>query len=895
MLSKPVVSEVVAKRADYLTLSALIDRFNGSEDKLTQLMYLQQIDMYSKAVIDGSEHEFLQQPPKTRASGLADSIYTWRNQGRTSLSEEKNLKEVLQSYGVHADASILLKTVQYATAYQRQLHPEAVKHNLTEEVHSLKNFGEERKTLFELLKQRYLLLKQLLRNEYKSEAQFANLSEKLQDLHSQIFIMINTSPTLGPWITEQMHLFALSYAAIDIVQEKINNKFEEYNFASLPGQVNNENILFTLLTNKKRQTLAEAKRAPAEIIRNTSSATEELPLQLVIRHEARDNAANEQWLQSNAIARFFVDDYTTFTKQVNEEGIYVYHPVAISQFVKQGNLKQIAKQLEEKPEVIAEKAQRYFSQISEFCVELMQLGFYHSDIKLSNFLVENDHIVISDRKAITRDAKFKASSLRTSIWFSPPEFVKFVNSRQTGISYRASRILMDAEPFMSFQVGIALKSFLLRGLTHDHLVQVNMSKFNFTQDTIFENLAILGDALTRSIPTERISLAIFKDMLIPEILRLPTEDFLKSLEIRAGRNPFAINQAIENLIKSETITQISLNNLLKPFGEKLELLDHDVEELVLQLFETKTMDTLSYYEYAAKIRTLASLTEDDSTDEERISKLYQAIEEAKPLAQQREESIAAILLNKRIHQIEKNYEPYLETLRIRKLAKRWQERTLRKEDISELENTANYLNQYLTSSFERKPQRLKTSFTELKTIISHYLEETISSNNHKRAWFFEKILAWLHIRPIPNRVTLTEWITDPDFTVSNLLLNHLSISSKEQLFNGHELLKPLLSFYNNSSDSYQKLQKLQEGPPKVKFAKEISQKTSDNSIHQKRTTAMASSDTTKENEDNTSLQEDNGSMVIRDDIQEECGSVVIHKKDQKSTSESSSNLSTPTI
>ncbi|OCH98083.1 hypothetical protein A8135_13050 [Legionella jamestowniensis] len=897
MLLKPTASEAIAQKAEYLKLSTLIDQFNATQDELMKLMYLQQIDMYSKAIVDNCEKEFFKQPSKLPNYGLKEAIYAWRNQDMfhpegKPRSEEKGLQQVLQSYGIHADASILLKAVQYATAYQ-QLNPEKAEkkssQNFTEAQYSIEKFEKDRSALYELLTKRYLLLARLIKNEDGVDTQLAELCQELWEIHNDLFTLVDTSYELNEYIIEQMNLFTLSYTAIDLIQEKFEQNFDEYDFESLRGQVNNENLLFTLFTEKKKASSAEIKK--------DSTETGERAIQLVIRQEDRNNAANEQWLQSNVIARFFIDDYATFTKQQsNREGFSIYNPVAISQFARQGNLKQVAKNIAKEPKVIAEKAQLYFSQLSAFCVELMQLGFYHPDIKLSNFLVDNDKLLISDRKAITNNQKLLASSLRTSILFSPPEFVKFVNSSQTRISSRAAKTELDAIPFMSFQVGLALKSFLLNGRTRDHLVRVNLSTFNSANDIAYGNLVILSDALTRNIPTKRIGLDVFHTLLAPEQLMLPTEAFLKELEATAGFDPFAVNQKIKDLMQSENIEQTALDGLLKPFGKALEFLDHDVEALLLQLFKVKTVDAISYCEYADRISTLHALSADDSTDEERIASIYQAIEEGNHLlAQQSKDTLAARLLHKTINQVEKNYEPYLETIRIRKLTTAWKAQTLTAKHEKELNEIVGYLKKYLESSFEKKPQRLKTSFAEFKNASFGYLKANISSHNYNQAWFFEKVLAWLHIKSIPNRITRTDLETHPDLKITHFLLSNLSTSSSKKLLNGDDLLTPLLSFYDDSSDSYQKLKKLQEIPPvKDKPKNKSPEKKSENSASRVVATKNKTITQEEKTKDKSESSEKYGSTVIHEDTQE-YGSTIIHEDTQENKEKTKGNAVTPVI
>ncbi|CEK11108.1 protein kinase family protein [Legionella hackeliae] len=787
MLSKPKVSSVIAIRTDYKHLSILIDQFNETNDESMKIMYLQQIDMYSKAVVDNCEQEFLKKPPRSRVQALTDAIYAWRMeafklpkpQNEPGTQKDETFRQVMQRYGVHPDASITLRAVQYATAYKR-LQPITPK-----EEKKSGDIKTQRREFYELMDKRYLLLTQLLKQDYE-ESKLAELNDKLKNLHLQLFKLVDSSLELHKFITEYMDMFALSYGAIHITEENAE-KFDGYQLKPFKKQVNNKNLLLTVVSK------------------------EEEPIQLVVRYEERKTAAGEERFKSHPIDRFFVKDFVTFSNRQKNEDISSYHPAAISQYATQGNLKQVAKKIRMQPSALAEQGQDYFLQISQFCLELIALGFYHSDIKLSNFLLDNGQILISDRKRFQPERHVKISAIRPSIWYAPQEYLKYVNNNNNGTNFKAERLKLDLLPFMSFQVGLALRSFLLGGEVKNLHANIDSLAIE-TSDLRYKNLAILSKALTRNIPTERISLKVFQTLLAPEILQLPTEQFLNQLEMATGKNPFAINRKLEALLLTENIEQKTLDELLAPFDEDLLLLDYDVEKIVLDLLETKTINGISYNNYVEHIQAIQNLINDSSVDDTRMIALHHALEEGELfLTTHKESSIAHKLLTKIITQTEKIYAPHLDSAQIDVLNKKMQNKQVSKE---ELQKAAGYLNKYITYTFENQPKHLKNSFNTLKKVCFTYITETISSHNRKQAWFFEKMLAWLGIRAIPNRVTLSDLESNPDFEACHTLLQGFSLHTQKQLTAYNAAMKNIVSLYQGASPqvphSYHKLEVLRK-------------------------------------------------------------------------------------
>ncbi|KTC84047.1 protein kinase family protein [Legionella brunensis] len=799
MLSKPQVAEGVLKRPEYLKLVNLIDRFNATKESYQQLVILQQIDMYSKAIVDNCESEFFEKPLAPRVGAYTDGIYAWRHQesfksnkssntsNTLSHEPEQSLEEVLQHYGVHRDGSIFLRSIEFAAAY-KQLGITAPQLTYEENETNLDK-------LYTLLSNRYSILKHLLQETQSNDA--SNLHEELAKVHIQLFDLIEQAPEIKELVAEHLNILALSYAKIEILQNKLEQEFSEYQAAPLQEKrVNNDNVLFTISTNNAKKDQDQ---------KNSN-------IELVIRLEDRDNLVNEEWLKSNKVARFFVQDYATFMKQFPGE-INSYRPVAISQYAKQGNLKQIAKTIpREQSDVLVEKTQDYFSQISEFCSELIKLNIYHPDIKLTNFLLDNGQVLVSDRKAFEKQQKIKLTGLRTSPLYAPPEFLTLLNKSGTGVKSIAQRKTIDLVPFMTYQVGMALKSFLSGGKSPSTLLTVDLLKGCPNPSIAHKNLVTLSDALTRSLIEHRISLEVFHSMLDAKKLNLEPEKFQLELEKVAGKNPFVMTHAIKQLMaESEDIDVNAIETLLVPYDKSLTWIDHDVETTLIELLKTKTLSSVSYKEFAVKLAEFHRLIQLGSVEDNNILSLDRLVKESKALLKNsnaKGSNFAERLLLKAIIKVENDYEPYLDTVAIRSLIDKFNNNNLTTDDWQQ---TIDFLNKYLLIQ-DKKSERLTTSFSTLQKASFRFVSDELAAFNTKKASLFERFLAWMDISPLPNRVVTKEDMeTDPMLQRSHLLLSGLSSEKINVLLESNpELATSMVSLYDNFQQSNDKLKQLKE-------------------------------------------------------------------------------------
>ena len=140
-----------------------------------------------------------------------------------------------------------------------------------------------------------------------------------------------------------------------------------------------------------------------------------------------------------------------------------HRPVVLSLFANQGDLSETALNLQgSKVNEIAVSCQSTFHQLSDFCLDSMEAGAYHPDMKLSNFLVHNNWLKISDRKTLVNEKKPMASSLRITPRYAPDEMLKCLNRSKSEYNQLIASVTpIDMPQMMAFELGIALKEFLI--------------------------------------------------------------------------------------------------------------------------------------------------------------------------------------------------------------------------------------------------------------------------------------------------------------------------------------------------------------------------------------------------------------------------------------------------
>ncbi|KTD25718.1 protein kinase domain containing protein [Legionella lansingensis] len=737
-----------------------------------------------------------------------------------TFQKTNSLHGELQHFGIHRDASIFLRSGEYSAAYASLLKAKnEQKESIDEEV-TQEDLDSETSVLrfYELMNQRYLILSNMLKQKCKLESEkektSSDLSKAEEDLdelqgrlhktHTNMFHLIQSSSAVQALLAEHRHMLPFCLAKAEARLENREDKtftmdkeFAKEEEKRLGRKVNNDNFLFKLKAHNS-------------------------DIMLVIRKEDRDDLEHEQRLQSNPIARFFIPDYVTFMERDEKGG---YKPVSISRYATGGDLEHIADKLE--IEDIVRQAQLYFAQISRFCQELIALGLYHPDIKLSNFLVdfqltETDHgtittykIQVSDRKTLLSKRKIPITEVRTSPLYSPPELTQHLNKAGNNFGARLRRLHLqkkqkppeiDLVPYMSFQVGIALKLFLVMGKASINIQRVNFFDFIPNPSVEERNLLTLSQALTRNNPNQRISLETFSNMLSSEKLHLNPEEFCVELNKLHGQEVFPVATALRGLIQKgeEDINITELKDALAGYKDNLSLLDYDAELMLLTLFKQKKVSSISFREVAIKIETIqkianqVQMTNKKELQKKYLETLYQAIEEGKrflePNKNVKETSFANQLLSKTLLEVEKDYGDYLNRMRMKSLSPKLENKTLTLEELTEI---FTYLNKYLSTNIT--DLEFKKDFDCFKTQAHKYIEDEVATYNYHKAWFWEKFFVWLGwAKTVPNRLeaNMKDMESSPELQHSHKLLSALEKNKVKDLFlDDSPLQTSMVTFY----------------------------------------------------------------------------------------------------
>ena len=288
-------------------------------------------------------------------------------------------------------------------------------------------------------------------------------------------------------------------------------------------------------------------------------------------------------------------------------------PVVLSQFANQGSLTDVAKRLKNTPALISLTCTHYFLQLSDFCTKLMEANTYHPDIKLSNFLVHNNLIRISDRKTLFTDANPKAIKLRSTPRYAPDELVKCFNAKKDGYNNEvASNTTINMPQFMAYQLGMALKEFLILtqrdGLPNDFRNPKRQAAdyFNSPSSAII-NLSLLAQELTRSVASKRLSIKQFQDLLNfcnlpPKLFYKKVEEALPSATIGIQEDLTVINNLLQgNLNRDELLQQANpVFSKLSKSDPKETRLTRMAEQLAIKCYKGYTKSFITEYSKSLK-------------------------------------------------------------------------------------------------------------------------------------------------------------------------------------------------------------------------------------------------------------------------------------------------------
>ncbi|WP_133135640.1 hypothetical protein [Legionella rowbothamii] len=411
------ISQIFAKLDPYPQygrgpLKTFIEQFNAlpQDDHIQRIFQLQRIQYQLNKV------------------PLNENLFNWRNGHPDRTGSWESL---LTTYGIEPDGSFFLKSAQFAKAIKSRMrsYPPLVKDAAYNDLHKLMQKRDE------------LLEKTVLGAEDRT---------LYIALSCRIDYLMENEPKYK--VTKTRHLLDLTRAKAKLSAIKGHNQEESENYqTAVLGDHQANNFNFTLDIKVLQEEFAKEESKKEESKR------------FVLRIEDRPQLGIEQKLQSYEVTDYFADDVAFSMIQFKDgDGDVCYKPLVLSQFAKEGDLRSVAKRLRDKNTAfILSSAKHYFERINNFCLKLKEADVYHPDIKLSNFLAHNNRLLVADRKTFVSGQSQLASNLRSSPQYAPPQYTDCLNEDQDAYVAKAYRTRFDMEQFMAYQVGMALKEFLL--------------------------------------------------------------------------------------------------------------------------------------------------------------------------------------------------------------------------------------------------------------------------------------------------------------------------------------------------------------------------------------------------------------------------------------------------
>lgn len=485
------------------------------EDVVQRLFYIQKINYHiNSAPIFEGEFKWL----------AASGPESWRAH--------------LEMHGINPDGSFLFKGIQFAKAVAAQVPASLISSGLKEKV--------EGKDIYQLMQERDALL--------KSASPFDEIKEQFLAISARLSMLAEKDNILKKNLDEHAQILSLAKEKISAIKGESDLSSSDYKTEVLgKKQVNNFNFKFRMRGWKKT---------------------------LVFRVEDRNDLSFEQDLHSYPVSKYFANDVALFMMQFKSEDHkeIEFKPVVLSQFANQGSLLDIAKRLKGQPQQkIAAVTKYYFNQINDFCLKLKEANAYHPDIKLSNFLVHNHKLLVSDRKTFVRSLKPLASILRSSPRYAPPQYLACLDEECEDYIPKAYTTQIDVEQLMSYQMGKALREFLI--VTQLGEIPEQSDEEHRTVLAHFEkpnrviiNLSMLVEELTRYEEGKRLTIEQFQRLL--PYINHNIDDFYRQLEKELPAKNLGIERELNE------IEQLLHNNKLKGinFLEQANIIFTDISE-----------------------------------------------------------------------------------------------------------------------------------------------------------------------------------------------------------------------------------------------------------------------------------------------------------------------------
>ena len=264
---------------------------------------------------------------------------------------------------------------------------------------------------------------------------------------------------------------------------------------------------------------------------------EELGEVTVLRVEQPSPASLVQKLRNSPANEFLTQNYACCVSEYNP------YPIIISEYSNEGDLRSHRKNPSKfnKSGVILQQAVKDMGQIARFCDEILKQKAMYPDIKLTNFLLTSDqHIFVNDLKgfkAVNEAGKILARDTIVTPPFAPPEYRNSLSMRHT---HEGRPIELDADKFMSYQLGLSL---------YDHLVLPNdpdwsMKALDFSYPIFStpqgKKLQTLIKLLTIKNPENRKGIQYALQQL--ESLQKPSAQMYMTLQVKSMRQGSGENQ-----------------------------------------------------------------------------------------------------------------------------------------------------------------------------------------------------------------------------------------------------------------------------------------------------------------------------------------------------------------
>ncbi|MGQ3890535.1 hypothetical protein [Legionella sp. CNM-4043-24] len=506
----------------FVLLSRLVTQFNEASeaaDVVKQLYYLQKIHYeINKTTFDGP-------------------LYDWVNHKKPN-----GWKANLLAHGIHPYASFYLSSMQFAGALAKTMQvDDPLYEPEVSPAEGLDSLNELR-----LMQQRNRL--------FGTDDSDANLQNWVS-LNLKLNYLAHHKAHISETITKHCDILERTADLIRYIKNDISpdeNPADDTRFSMRnlgDEQTNNYNVIVKV---------------------------QDLPDELVIRAEDRAALDVEQDAQASEAANYFIQDYGVFILEVMNDGDIEYKPVVLSQFANQGSLRNVAMKLGEeyatalaegkdRSQKIATGAAQYFEQMSNFCTQLIGANLYHPDIKLSNFLVDRNRLRLSDRKTLTKNRTPKVRETRSSPAYAPEEYTRCIS--KTGMfNAQASIVTLDMPSYMSYQLGMALKEFLI--LTQRETLPDEFDDPDYDAASYFSNppqnilnLSLLIHELTRSEPSHRLEIGAFQGLL--RNLSSPTQTFLNMVESVKSSEQLGLQNDIQEISQLLTDNTIGNNELME--------------------------------------------------------------------------------------------------------------------------------------------------------------------------------------------------------------------------------------------------------------------------------------------------------------------------------------------